>query len=92
METAYERGKGETNLLWLSHVKRKKTKSKRLLKTNKTTQQEIKNLKTALINVHELKYGLDLLPQLGKTCEKMNYEQRAREKEKQFVKEYLSKK
>lgn len=53
---------------------------------------KIKNLKTALINVHELKHGLDLLPQLGKTCEKMNYEQRAKEKEKQFVKEYLSKK
>lgn len=50
---------------------------------------KIKNLKTALINVHKLKHGLDLLPQLGKTCEKMNYEQRAKEKEKQFVKEYL---
>lgn len=53
---------------------------------------KIKNLKTALINVHELKHGLDLLPQLGKTFEKMNYEQRARKKEKQFIKEYLSKK
>lgn len=52
----------------------------------------IKNLKTALINVHELKHGLDLFPQLGKEYKEMNYEQRAREKEKQFVKEYLSKK
>lgn len=50
---------------------------------------KIKNLKTALINVHELKHGLDLLPQLGTTYKEMNYEQSAREKEMQFVKEYL---
>lgn len=53
---------------------------------------KIKKLKTALINVHELKHGLDLLPQLGKEYKEIDYEQRAREKEKQFIKEYLSKK
>lgn len=53
---------------------------------------KIKNLKTALINVHELKHGLDLFLQLGKEYKEMNYEQRAKEKAKQFIKEYLSQK
>lgn len=50
----------------------------------------IKNLETALINIHELKHGIDLYPYLNKQIpETIDFEEQAREEEKKFRKEYV---
>ena len=50
----------------------------------------IKNLKTALINVHEIKHGIDIYPYINKSIpEDIDFEERAQEEEKIFRKEYV---
>ena len=47
------------------------------------------DLKTALVNIHELKHGLDLLPQLNDTYQNLDYETSAQNEEKKFIKTYV---
>ena len=50
----------------------------------------IKDLKTALINVHEIKHAIDLFDLIGQPYpEENDFEERARAEEERFVREYV---
>ncbi len=54
---------------------------------------KIINLETALINIHEFKHAYDLYERIGKPfVDESTYEESAKEKERNFVKEYVSQK
>lgn len=63
-----------------------------LLKELNLCVPKITNLKSMLINIHEYKHGITLYPYLGKRIPRYNYEQEAKNEEKKFILEYLSKK
>lgn len=53
----------------------------------------VRNLETALVNVHEFRHGFDLYDLIGKEYpEENDFEERARAEENQFITEYVRKK
>lgn len=53
---------------------------------------EIKNLKTAMVNVHEFKHAYDIYQTIGTTYIDCDYEQMAKDSEKEFEDKYIEEK